>query len=352
MEDGFLNNKDLRDTNEIRPEIIQISLLYSIVVALFTFLGPRLSSLNLGFYINGIMGEVLLVLIPPLIFLIYFRYDVIKVLRLRKISLLNLFIVFWLVVFSIPLAGVVNILNMLLVKLIFGRLTSVDIPVATNWMALLLGILVIGGSAGLCEEFLFRGVIQRGFERFGITKAIIITSILFGLLHRDMQRLFGTAILGALIGFIVYRTNSIYGGMFAHFTNNSIAVVFGFIFTKLPKVKGLGGSGIQKGDSLDQLYRTYSTMPKQQLEATIIVWSFILIICIATFATLMYAFLVSTSDKVERVQKERVASKKKALLWLIPGVLLVGFIYFIQGTKMAGIKIDILDRIIQLLGMR
>jgi len=74
------------------------------------------------------------------------------------------------------------------------------------------------------RNFCFRGVIQRGLERLGAVKSILINGVSFGLIHFDFQRLFGTFLLGALIGFLVYRSNSLLVGMFAHFTNNSIAV--------------------------------------------------------------------------------------------------------------------------------
>jgi membrane protease YdiL (CAAX protease family) len=71
----------------------------------------------------------------------------------------------------------------------------------------------------VCEEILFRGAIQRGFEKLGAIKSIILTAFLFGLMHQDFQKLLGTFLLGCIIGFIVYRSDSIIGGMFAHFTN-------------------------------------------------------------------------------------------------------------------------------------
>ena len=55
-------------------------------------------------------------------------------------------------------------------------------------------------------------------------KAIIITGLLFGLFHFDVQNFLGPAFLGILFAYMVYKTNSIYTTMIAHAINNMIAL--------------------------------------------------------------------------------------------------------------------------------
>jgi len=46
---------------------------------------------------------------------------------------------------------------MLLVKLLFGTVEITQYPVGSDAKGFLVSILVIGASAGICEELLFRG---------------------------------------------------------------------------------------------------------------------------------------------------------------------------------------------------
>lgn len=255
-----------------KPGLAQVCILYSAIILLFLSVGYRVQGRE--FYSGILITEFVLVIGPPLAFLLIGRYDLKKVLRLNKISFLNLVLIFCIMLLAIPLAGVFNLINLWIVNSIFGKVTLTQIPTARNFGEMLINVLVIGGSAGFCEETAFRGTIQRGFERFGAVKSILITALLFGLMHLDFQRLFGTFMLGALIGFIVYRTNSLYGGMLAHFTNNSAAVVMGFISVKITDFMEKSGANVTTGSNAGNIFSTFGNMPKVQLLMVIVVSSF------------------------------------------------------------------------------
>jgi sodium transport system permease protein len=99
---------------------------------------------------------------------------------------------------------------------------------AFQWASLLfIGAL----SPAICEEFLFRGFILQGLR--GSVRpwvAVVITAVLFGLLHMSIYRLAGTTALGVVMGFLVLRTGSIYPAMLFHFVNNALALTFAMVF--------------------------------------------------------------------------------------------------------------------------
>jgi membrane protease YdiL (CAAX protease family) len=75
--------------------------------------------------------------------------------------------------------------------------------------------------AGLCEEFFFRGVLQQWMEDWtsNRTAALVITSILFGLLHywfRGWQWVPLATALGLICGFARNRTGNIRAGVVTH----------------------------------------------------------------------------------------------------------------------------------------
>ncbi len=78
-------------------------------------------------------------------------------------------------------------------------------------------------SAGICEEWLFRGPILTGFRRtFPTWVAVVLTAVLFGALHLSLHRFTGTFVLGIFAGWIVVATGSIFPAMLFHATNNAV----------------------------------------------------------------------------------------------------------------------------------
>jgi sodium transport system permease protein len=92
-----------------------------------------------------------------------------------------------------------------------------SVPLWTVW-------LVLAVSPALCEEVLFRGMILTGFRRLGMWPAVTLSGLLFGLAHSSIYRLLPTFFLGALFGYLVWRTGSVYCSMAAHALNNGMAM--------------------------------------------------------------------------------------------------------------------------------
>lgn len=90
----------------------------------------------------------------------------------------------------------------------------------------ILCVFLIGFLAPVCEELLFRGYIQsRLVRRLGPFVGIVLTSIAFGIFHRDLyQGLFAVAI-GLFQGAVAYRAQSIIPAIFMHIAVNTTAVL-------------------------------------------------------------------------------------------------------------------------------
>jgi membrane protease YdiL (CAAX protease family) len=86
-------------------------------------------------------------------------------------------------------------------------------------------VLVLALLPAVCEEALFRGFIQKGFERsYRPVKAIFWSGVLFGLMHVDPLQALGVLLMGFFLGFVAYRTNSLYPSVVAHGVNNAVAI--------------------------------------------------------------------------------------------------------------------------------
>jgi len=83
-------------------------------------------------------------------------------------------------------------------------------------------------AAPITEEFLFRGLLYRGIaeSRLGAVGALVITSVVFGLVHYPgfgWPRVIGTGLVGLLFGWLRWRNGNIGVSIVAHATLNFIA---------------------------------------------------------------------------------------------------------------------------------
>jgi uncharacterized protein len=95
----------------------------------------------------------------------------------------------------------------------------------------ILPFLALAVTAGLCEEFLYRGFALAAFDRAGLPvwSAVLLSSALFGLAHLYQGRggLAGTMILGTLFAAARIRYDSLIPVMFWHVAVDVVAGVAG-----------------------------------------------------------------------------------------------------------------------------
>ncbi len=90
----------------------------------------------------------------------------------------------------------------------------------------------------ICEETAHRGLLLKGQSGLGQKQALIISSLLFGLLHLNIEQFFYATIIGFFLGYISIICDSIYPAMIIHFMNNALSVYSGFAsFHKLTFAK-------------------------------------------------------------------------------------------------------------------
>ncbi|WZL74473.1 type II CAAX endopeptidase family protein [Clostridiaceae bacterium 35-E11] len=175
-----------------------------------------------------IITEYILVLLPPIIYAKIKQGNFKKIFRLNRLSLKHGLLIICITTLVYPVALFFNLIVMTLLSTL-GKLPQPPIPTANNMGEYFLLMMIIAVSAGICEEVFFRGLVLRGYEKLGQKYAVIISAILFGLFHFNLQNFAGPTILGLVFGYLVYRTNSLWAGVIGHITNNGVAVTLGFM---------------------------------------------------------------------------------------------------------------------------
>lgn len=90
-----------------------------------------------------------------------------------------------------------------------------DSPIAFIFCAIHLALL-----PALLEEFVLRGIVMQSLRRFGDGFALMVSSVLFMLLHQNIIQYPNALIMGFFIGYCVLYTGSIWVGIAIHFANN------------------------------------------------------------------------------------------------------------------------------------
>jgi len=89
-----------------------------------------------------------------------------------------------------------------------------------------INLFIIALLPAIAEEFIFRGAVQRSFNRMFRDPhvAIWITAFIFSAIHLQFFGFIPRLLLGALFGYIYWWTGSLWYTMLAHFLNNGYAV--------------------------------------------------------------------------------------------------------------------------------
>ena len=182
--------------------------------------------------------------------------DWISYLRLKRFSVL-LFLLTILIMFSfgpilewsselnksMKLPGFLKELEdwMLIKEKQVGDLTK-QLLVMNSVIVLLVNLLMFAIIPAFGEELIFRGCLQKIFKRWtgNYHIAIWITAIIFSAIHVQFYGFIPRMLLGALFGYLLVWSGSLWLPILAHFMNNAVAVITAYIYQ-------------QKGISLDKL---------------------------------------------------------------------------------------------------
>ncbi|MEB2334543.1 MAG: type II CAAX endopeptidase family protein [Anaerolineaceae bacterium] len=91
--------------------------------------------------------------------------------------------------------------------------------------------------APLVEEIFFRGFLFQGFrQRYGWIAALLLSSGIFAAAHLDPVSFIPTFILGAVLGYVYHRSNSLWPSVILHLLNNGFAMCAMLVAMRFPEL--------------------------------------------------------------------------------------------------------------------
>lgn len=99
-----------------------------------------------------------------------------------------------------------------------------------TFVKFLVSVVSVAIMPAIFEEFVHRGLLLRGTsDVIGYKRAIILSSVLFGLMHMNISQFFYATILGLLMGVVAVMTRSIWPAVIIHFCNNFLNVLSDYL---------------------------------------------------------------------------------------------------------------------------
>lgn len=109
-----------------------------------------------------------------------------------------------------------------------------DFDIPTGFFGILLTFISGAFFPALVEEFAMRGVILGVLKKhFGSGTAIVVSSILFSIMHGNLVQIPFALLIGLYLGYITVYTGSVFPAVILHFINNFISFALDMLTTNL-----------------------------------------------------------------------------------------------------------------------
>ena len=117
-----------------------------------------------------------------------------------------------------------------------------------SFWTFLLDLVFIAMLPGMFEEFSHRGMLMSGFSKLGSFRAVLLSGLLFGLMHLNITQFFYAFVVGMLLASVALITKSIWPSVIIHFINNGLntyidyaesANIFGARFNEFINLNGV-----------------------------------------------------------------------------------------------------------------
>lgn len=161
-----------------------------------------------------------IVLLPALIYVAIHKINIIACMPYRKLrisdGLLSLLFGYALVP---TMLFVSNLTSLFSTNYVQGSVQ--ELVAYPFWLQLL----IIAVLPACVEEFVFRGLIYHSYRKNGILGAAVLSGLVFGLMHLNINQLSYALLMGIVFALLVEVTGSMYSSMLAHFAANSYSII-------------------------------------------------------------------------------------------------------------------------------
>lgn len=212
-------------------QIRKINVIYLITV-MISVLGGLLTSFIYVITDNMIyilLASQVLIILPAVAYIIGNKFDLSKTIRFNKVKFSNIILVIIFSYLIIPLMTLINLISLLFVK--NNIQNTIEVIIKEN--PLYLSIFTIALIPCIFEETVYRGIFYNEYRKVNVTKGILLSALLFALLHMNFNQFFYAFVMGVIFVLLIEATDSIISSMIMHFIINGTSVFNVYMLPKL-----------------------------------------------------------------------------------------------------------------------
>ncbi|MDD7267089.1 MAG: type II CAAX endopeptidase family protein [Lachnospiraceae bacterium] len=212
--------------NYFRPKLeLWTNVYFLVTVVIFLGLSPLLHFLEQQGVFLPITIQLwlpqLFILGAGLLYKLLFRVPK-RALGYRKMDLWSWFLMIPLTWCFMPLIGLINFVSR---QFVTQKMVNVMQGLLLLDLPYLLLLFLIAVMPAISEELFFRGVLANVYLRpRGILKASLLSGLLFGAFHLNINQFMYATVLGIIFVFVLEGTGSLYATMLSHFLLNGQSV--------------------------------------------------------------------------------------------------------------------------------
>ncbi len=253
-----------------------------------------------------IFSQAILV-VPSIIYMVRNKLPYAETVRFKKMKLADMA---WCILFGILIQPLLTLLNA--ISMVFATNTiSTFMLELSEQIPCLVALLLMAVVPAVLEESVYRGVFYNEYSKVNPWKAALLSGVLFGIMHGNINQFCYAAVMGVLFAFLIEATGSILSTMLIHFWINAGSVIMIYFYPKLYEV-------------MQAFYRMYQEYGNEEMAAA-----------------LEMAFGDMTLTSSEWMQQMMASSAQldltlsDALIYYGPQAILMGALAFLVYKKIA-----------------
>lgn len=281
--------------NQIKK--VNIVFMASAIMPYIALLFLEITGLSIHNSLQEILFSQLIYVLPTIVYLCCCGMNPLKALRFKKIRVSNVFL---LILFTYLITPFISLINA--ISLVFSEnMISNTVTDMTEGFPLIVCILAVGIVPAICEESVYRGVLYNEYRKVDPRLAIVLSGLLFGLLHQNLNQFAYAFVLGMIFALVIEATDSILSTMIIHCVINSTSVVLNYALPKLYQLmERLYGSDVFDADAFYEA-ATQSTDKVALIQSA---YSLILPAIIGLLlAFLVYRVIAKNEDRYDKVKE-------------------------------------------------
>lgn len=241
----------MKKSTKIGWYFLIVILVYFLLGFASAFIPDRMKTTNFSY----LFGQ-LSIFIPIVIFFIATKGEMLRQIPFKKIKIENGII---LVIFAwvcMPVASFLNVISMMFAdNHVAGTIDSL----MDNMF--IVNLLMIAVLPAVFEEIAYRGIVFYGLRDYGVIAAVVVSGVLFGLNHMNLNQFLYACLLGMVFALMDEASGSILASMVMHFVFNINTVLAIEMYKLMPYIEKMTGESV--AEETTQVATNLSAYPLQ-----------------------------------------------------------------------------------------